>query len=107
MALTPVIPIAAPDAAETDPTSPTFKPRTLYALSRFTRFVNVLGLPAISIPAGFDDRGRPVGLQVIGRPNTEALLLTIGAAFQDITAWHSRVPAAVAGAITSEGEAAA
>ena len=107
VALTPVLPIAVPDAAETDPATPAFRPRTLYALSRFTRFVNVLGLPALSIPAGFDDRGRPVGLQLIGRPDAEALLLTIGAAFQDFTTWHALVPAAVAVAILSEGEAAA
>ena len=68
VALAPVMPIAVPDAAEADPASDRFQPRTLYALSRFTRFVNFLGLPAMSVPAGFDERGRPVGLQIIGQP---------------------------------------
>ncbi len=67
--LMPVMPIKTPRVAEVDPASPEFKARTLYALSRFTRFVNYLGLPALAVPAGFDSRGMPVGLQMIGRPD--------------------------------------
>ena len=103
----PVMPVAVPDAAETDPTSPRFSPRTLYRLSRFTRFVNFLGLPAMSIPAGFDENGRPVGLQIIGRPHQDMQLLTLAALFQEKTDWHGRVPTAAEEAITKEGEAAA
>ena len=107
VALAPVMPIAVPDAAEADPASDRFQPRTLYALSRFTRFVNFLGLPAMSVPAGFDERGRPVGLQIIGRPLQDLQLLSLAALFQDATDWHGRIPTAVERAITKEGEAAA
>jgi aspartyl-tRNA(Asn)/glutamyl-tRNA(Gln) amidotransferase subunit A len=107
VALAPVMPVAVPDAAETDPTSSRFSPRTLYGLSRFTRFVNFLGLPAMSVPAGFDDKGRPVGLQIIGRPHRDMQLLALAASFQETTDWHGRVPAAVGEAITKESEAAA
>jgi aspartyl-tRNA(Asn)/glutamyl-tRNA(Gln) amidotransferase subunit A len=107
VAVTPVMPIDVPDAAETEPPSARFKPRTLYSLSRFTRFVNFIGLPAMSVPAGFDDNGRPVGLQIVGRPHRDLQLLALAASLQETTDWHGRVPAAVDEAITKEGEAAA
>lgn len=102
VAFLPVMPIKTPFVSETDPASPDFKARTLYALSRFTRFVNYLGLPALAVPAGFDSRGVPVGLQIIGRPNSEALLLDIGRRLQVVTDWHGRVPTAVSSDIAVE-----
>jgi aspartyl-tRNA(Asn)/glutamyl-tRNA(Gln) amidotransferase subunit A len=95
IALLPVMPIATPGVAEVDPGSVNFNPRTLYALSRFTRFINYLGLPALAVPAGFDNRGLPVGLQIVGRPGSDALLLEIGIALQVRTDWHGRVPSEV------------
>ncbi|MGB7223894.1 MAG: amidase, partial [Bradyrhizobium sp.] len=74
VAVLPVMPISTPQVNEVDPASAHFNPRVLYALSRFTRFVNYLGLPALAVPAGFDSGGMPVGLQLIGRPGSEALL---------------------------------
>jgi aspartyl-tRNA(Asn)/glutamyl-tRNA(Gln) amidotransferase subunit A len=74
----------------------------LYALSRFTRFVNYLGLPALAVPAGFDDSGMPVGLQLIGRPDSETTLLQIAVRLQERTDWHGRVPSAIASEIADE-----
>lgn len=102
LVLLPVMPIGTPMYAETDPSSPGFAPRTLYAMSRFTRFVNYLGLPAMAVPAGFDPRGLPVGLQIIGRPNSEALLLSVATQLQSVTDWHGRVPTAIANDIAAE-----
>lgn len=102
VALLPVMPIRVPRFDEVDPKSPGFKARTLYALSRFTRFVNYLGLPALAVPAGFDSRGMPVGLQMIGRPGGEALLLDLARRLQTVTDWHGRVPAGVASDIAAE-----
>lgn len=102
VALLPVMPIRTPRVAETDPTSPDFKARTLYAMSRFTRFVNYLGLPALTLPIGFDRRGMPVGLQIVGRPNSEALLIVLAASFQSSTDWHGRIPTGVASDIAAE-----
>ena len=95
VALLPVMPIRTPGVAEVDAGLANFNPRTLYALSRFTRFVNYLGLPALAVPAGFDSRGLPVGLQIVGRPGSEALLLEIGVRLQARTDWHGRIPAAM------------
>jgi aspartyl-tRNA(Asn)/glutamyl-tRNA(Gln) amidotransferase subunit A len=92
----PVMPIPTPSAAECDPTSEHFSARTLYALSRFTRFVNMLGFPAVALPAGFDHRGMPVGVQIVGRAGSDLALLDLARRVQSKTDWHGRVPAAIA-----------
>lgn len=102
IALLPVMPVRTPRIDEVDPLSPAFKAKTLYALSGFTRFVNYLGLPALAIPVGFDDRGMPVGLQLVGRPNSEATLLQIAIRFQAKTDWHGRIPSGVVADIAAE-----
>jgi aspartyl-tRNA(Asn)/glutamyl-tRNA(Gln) amidotransferase subunit A len=96
--------IRVPRALETDPAADEFSASTLYALSRFTRFVNVLGFPAIALPVGFDDRGLPVALQIVGRPRTDRTLLSLGEAVQDRSNWHARVPDAVVDAVTDVTE---
>lgn len=45
--------------------------------SGFTAFANIAGLPAISIPAGLDDNGLPVAVQLVGAPDSEAALLAM------------------------------
>jgi aspartyl-tRNA(Asn)/glutamyl-tRNA(Gln) amidotransferase subunit A len=102
VAVLPVMPIRTPRVNEVDPASPHFNPRVLYALSRFTRFVNYLGLPALAVPAGFDSGGMPVGLQLIGRPGSESLLLEIAVQLQERSDWHGRVPSAIASEIADE-----
>jgi aspartyl-tRNA(Asn)/glutamyl-tRNA(Gln) amidotransferase subunit A len=100
----PVMAIRVPRALETDPAADEFSPATLYALSRFTRFVNMLGFPAIAVPVGFDDRGLPVALQIVGRPRTDLALLALGQAIQHRSHWHAQIPDAVADAITDLAE---
>ncbi|MFL5098645.1 MAG: amidase [Xanthobacteraceae bacterium] len=92
----PVMPITTPTAERCDPASDRFSARTLYALSRWTRFVNMLGFPAVAMPAGFDDNAMPVGVQIIGRAGTDLALLELVRHVQAITSWHARVPHAVA-----------
>jgi aspartyl-tRNA(Asn)/glutamyl-tRNA(Gln) amidotransferase subunit A len=45
------------------------------------------------VPAGFDERGLPVGVQFVGKPFDDALMLRIGRAYQSATDWHRRRPA--------------
>jgi len=82
------------------PTSPTapFKlgekvddPLQMYLSDVCTLPINIAGLPAVSIPAGFAD-GLPIGMQVIGKPFSEETILKIAYAYQQATEWHKRKP---------------
>ena len=91
--LAPVAPVAAPTIAESDVGNSPDAEAVIQRLTRFTRPINYLGLPSLSIPSGFTRAGLPVGMQLIGRSFDEAMLLRIGAAFQRATDFHARVPA--------------
>jgi len=97
-AVLPVMPMPAPLACDVDPRDPDFRPRLLYAMTSLTRFVNALGLPAIAVPVGFDGRGTPLAMQVIGRPGSEPALLRLVATYQQLTRWHERRPPVCAAA---------
>lgn len=83
--LMPTLPITAVPVAEVDEaTAP---------LAAFTRAVNYLGGCALSLPGGFSRSGLPIGVQLVGAPFMEPMLVRIGRAFQDETDWHLRRPA--------------
>jgi aspartyl-tRNA(Asn)/glutamyl-tRNA(Gln) amidotransferase subunit A len=90
--IAPVSPVPAPTIAESDVGNSPDAEAVIQRLTRFTRPINYLGLPALSIPCGFTRGGLPVGMQLIGRSFDEATLLRIGAAFQRATDFHERVP---------------
>jgi aspartyl-tRNA(Asn)/glutamyl-tRNA(Gln) amidotransferase subunit A len=56
--------------------------RTNLRILRNTCIVNFLGLCAVTLPVGRDQEGMPVGLQLIGRPRSEARLLAIAGAIE-------------------------
>jgi aspartyl-tRNA(Asn)/glutamyl-tRNA(Gln) amidotransferase subunit A len=93
-ALLPVMPITTSSVRDVDPLSSAFNPRTLYAMSRFTRFVNYLGLPAIALPVGHDSRGMPIAVQFVGRFGCDAVLLDLATRLQSRTEWHKAMPPA-------------
>ena len=88
----PVSPVAAPTIAESDVGNSPDAEAMIQRLTRFTRPINYLGLPSLSIPTGFTKDGLPVGMQLVGRSFDEAMILRIGAAFQRATDFHGRVP---------------
>ncbi len=53
---------------------------------------NCIGLPAITVPSGFSDDDLPTGIQFVGRPYDENVILSIANAYQSMTAWHERHP---------------
>jgi aspartyl-tRNA(Asn)/glutamyl-tRNA(Gln) amidotransferase subunit A len=80
---TPTTPMAAPQIGEKTVQLGDFVEDVRLAATRLVRGINVLGLPAISMPCGRDRRGLPVGLQIVGRPFDEALILRVAAALED------------------------
>jgi aspartyl-tRNA(Asn)/glutamyl-tRNA(Gln) amidotransferase subunit A len=63
-----------------------------YLADVYTLGTSLAGLPGLSMPAGFGDRGRPVGLQLIGDRFHETRLLAVADRFQQATDWHRRRP---------------
>jgi aspartyl-tRNA(Asn)/glutamyl-tRNA(Gln) amidotransferase subunit A len=90
--IAPVSPVPAPTIAESDVGNSPDAEAVIQRLTRFTRPINYLGLPALSIPCGFTRAGLPVGMQLVGRSFDEATLLRLGAAFQRATDFHEREP---------------
>jgi amidase len=64
-----------------------------------TYAITVLGLPAISVPAGFTRDGLPVGLQIVGRRRQETAVLAAAAAFERAAPWAGRIPPVVTEAV--------
>jgi amidase len=56
---------------------------TYHRWMEVTIYATFAGLPAISVPAGFDGHGRPMGLQLIGRPQGDVDLLRVAAAYEE------------------------
>jgi aspartyl-tRNA(Asn)/glutamyl-tRNA(Gln) amidotransferase subunit A len=89
----PTIELATPTIAQTDVGGGPGMAALLARVTRLTRPANFLGLPALSVPAGFSRAGLPIGMQLTGRPFDEATLLTLGHAYQRATGLHERAPA--------------
>lgn len=90
--LTPTMPITAPKLADVNVGGGEDMPAVVLRISKNTRPISYLGLPALSVPCGFTPKGLPTAFQLIGRPFDEATLCTVGHAYQRGTNWHSRVP---------------
>ncbi len=69
----------------------TSDPIEMYLADIYTIAINLAGLPAMSLPAGFVNN-KPVGLQVIGNYFTEDHLLNIAHQYQQVTDWHTQTP---------------
>ncbi len=67
-------------------------PLQMYLGDIFTVNVNLAGICALSVPCGFDSRGLPAGLHIIGPAWSEDMVLAIGASYQHATTWHKASP---------------
>lgn len=87
MLLTPVAPTTAPKIGES-----LRDPLKMYLSDIYTVSVNLAGLPGLSMPCGFDDKGLPIGAQLIGPHFGEGRLLNAAHAFQRDTDYHKQMP---------------
>ena len=88
----PVVAFQTPTIAETDIGAGPEVVAMLVKTTRLTRPGNFLGVPAVSLNAGFTKSGMPVGMQLMARPHDDATALRAGHAFQQATEWHKRAP---------------
>jgi aspartyl-tRNA(Asn)/glutamyl-tRNA(Gln) amidotransferase subunit A len=84
--LAPAAPISAPLIAECDPLE------TTGVLARFISIFALSRTPGLVAPVGFSSEGLPLGMQLIGRPFEEGVLLRAAHAYQQETDWHLRRP---------------
>ena len=77
--------------------SKTSDPVAMYLEDIYTLSVNLAGIPAMSVPAGFANK-MPVGLQIMGNYFSEAKLLNIAHQYQQVTDWHTQTPTLAKGA---------
>jgi aspartyl-tRNA(Asn)/glutamyl-tRNA(Gln) amidotransferase subunit A len=89
---TPVLPMPVPKISEAMPTSGPAYLDMVVALTRNTKVVNYLGVPALSVPCGFSTSGLPIAFQLIGRPFAEGRLFQVGHAYERATPWHGMHP---------------
>jgi aspartyl-tRNA(Asn)/glutamyl-tRNA(Gln) amidotransferase subunit A len=92
-AIVSTLPVPVPTIAETTEGSPADVAAKIGLVTRHTRAINYLGLPAVAVPCGFSSSGLPISFMLVGRPWSEPLLLRIADAYQRVTDWHSRIPA--------------
>jgi aspartyl-tRNA(Asn)/glutamyl-tRNA(Gln) amidotransferase subunit A len=90
--LVPAMTTTTPTLEQTGPKGGADMPTLLSRVTRLTRWVNYLGVPALVVPCGFDSRGMPISMQLVGRPFAEGTLLAAAHAFQRETDWHARIP---------------
>jgi aspartyl-tRNA(Asn)/glutamyl-tRNA(Gln) amidotransferase subunit A len=88
----PTIGMPAPTFEDASPGSSADVFPLLGRTARNTRPFSTIGMPALSVPAGFSSEGLPVAFQLVGRPFAEGLLLRVADAYQRVTGWHHRTP---------------
>ncbi len=67
-------------------------PVEMYLNDLYTIPANLAGLPGMSLPCGFDGKGLPIGLQLVGDYFSEAKMLNVAHQYQRVTDWHARRP---------------
>jgi amidase len=89
MAIEP--PVAGTVLAETH-AHPEGPPDTVLAMAAFTAPYNITGQPAVSLPLSWSDDGLPIGVQIVGGPWQESLLVRIASQLEEASPWAARHP---------------
>jgi aspartyl-tRNA(Asn)/glutamyl-tRNA(Gln) amidotransferase subunit A len=95
------MPVPTPTIAATDVGGGPGMAKTFGEITRYLRWVNFLGVPSLALPCGFDSRGLPLGMQLVGRAFAEGTLFRLGHAYQGASGWHRRMPACDAASKTA------
>jgi aspartyl-tRNA(Asn)/glutamyl-tRNA(Gln) amidotransferase subunit A len=90
--VTPASPVTAWKSGQASVITGGLEESPLAASWRLTYPYNLTGMPAISLPCGFDERGLPVGLQIAGALFDEATVLRVAAAYERVHRWHATLP---------------
>jgi aspartyl-tRNA(Asn)/glutamyl-tRNA(Gln) amidotransferase subunit A len=87
--VTPTSPVTAWHRGQASVITGGLEESPLAASWRLTYPFNLTGLPALSLPCGFDARELPVGLQIVGKPFDEATVLRVAQAYENVHRWHA------------------
>jgi aspartyl-tRNA(Asn)/glutamyl-tRNA(Gln) amidotransferase subunit A len=91
--ITPTVPVATPRISDLEAQGiDGLRPFETKYLLRNTSPFSVLYWPSVSVPCGFTRDGLPVGLQISGKPGTDATVLRLAHAYEQATPWHQRAP---------------
>jgi aspartyl-tRNA(Asn)/glutamyl-tRNA(Gln) amidotransferase subunit A len=90
--VTPTTPVTATAFGATAADLPGGPKPLVRAYLDLTLPFNLTGWPAVSVPCGFARAGLPIGMQLVGRPFSESLLLRVAHHYQRETDWHTRRP---------------
>ncbi|OOK79287.1 amidase family protein [Mycobacterium kansasii] len=92
--------VLAPTTAQPPPPARTFDQmgglatdRAMIAACPYTWPWNLLGWPAINVPAGFTVEGLPIGVQLMGPANSEGMLISLAAELEAVSGWAAKQPA--------------
>jgi aspartyl-tRNA(Asn)/glutamyl-tRNA(Gln) amidotransferase subunit A len=88
----PMMTVPVPTIKESDVANNPGFSQFIVTMGHCTRPFNFLGLPALSMPCGFDKNGLPAAFQLVGRPFDEALLLRAARAYERATNWTAKAP---------------
>jgi amidase len=86
--IVPVTPQGVPSLAE----AAALRDDVATEFIKYTAPFNLSGVPTVTVPAGFDGNGLPIGLQFVGPRLGEGEVCRVGAAFQRLTDWHTKHP---------------
>lgn len=90
--LTPGLAVVAPKIGFYDTRNPVENFRQQVRVTPFSSFVNVCGLPALALPVTSTADGVPVGVQLIGKPGSEAALISLAAQLEGVINWDHTPP---------------